>query len=117
MTHAHRLDGAWLLATLFALWGILGLRAALASDASALRRFPQLAIALLILATAYGLFKRLAWTLRTYVIWSGLAIAFGLVGELTSGTHISVVAVWGLLITAVYAAIGLYIRTNLPDAD
>jgi hypothetical protein len=38
----------------------------------------------------------------------------GLAGEVIAGTHLLVVLVAGLLITGVYAAMGLYIRANVP---
>ena len=41
----------------------------------------------------------------------------GLAAEVWAGMPVTVVAVWGLLTTAVYVAVGLYIRSELPGTE
>ena len=108
--------GVWILAFLFSIWGIHGIRMALSSEAGPAIRWPQLAIAFLVLATGVGLFRARSWTLRVYTIWVGLAMVTGLAGELTAGTPVLVVGVWGALMLAAYVAVGFYLRGQLEDA-
>ena len=108
--------GVRILAALFLIWGLHGIRTVLSSEAGPATRLPQLAIALLVLATGVGLFRARWWTLRVYAIWVALAIVTGLAGELTAGQPVLVVVVWGVLMSAVYVSVGFYLRGQVEDA-
>jgi len=108
--------GLSILASLFALWGLYGIGKLPSSEAGALERIPQLTIALLILATGYGLFRMRSWTLRVFIVGVGLGIILGLARDASGGTPILVVVVWGILMTAAWVAVGIYIRSSVPDA-
>jgi len=105
-----------LLAILFSLWGVRCLLGALDTEASWHHKLPGLILAALTLATAYGLFSKRSWTLRVYIVWVGSVILAGIVVEAMSDTPGVVILVGMGLMTAVYVAIGFYMRTALKEA-
>lgn len=108
----NRPVGLSILALLFLIWGLRAL-GGITVGPGVLAKFPGLALALLTLATAYGLFRMQRWTLPIYAVWVGIVIAVGGATEYTSGTPIAAVVAWMALMVAVYLAVGLFIRSSL----
>ena len=86
---------------------------AVSVDAGFLGSLRPFGLAFLTLATAYGLLQTKWWSLRVYTIWVGAVIVAGFVMEFSGGTPLLVIVVWTALITALYLAVGLYLRDAL----
>ncbi len=107
--------GVLVLALLFLAWGLRALSGILSSNVGTLHKTPALILAVLTLATAYGLFKMQRWSLQVYGVWVGLVIVAIGVTEFTSGTPVIAIAVWLVLMVAMYVAVGLYLRSMLQE--
>ena len=72
------------------------------------------ALAVFSIALGVALWRREPWAMKGYAVWVGITLAVGAWGELfVAHEPIAVVALWLLLMGALFGAVGLYLRGGL----